>query len=417
MGDYMEIENQGVPLPTLGEGAARLSRTRYEALITNIYQGFLEASPWQSFLRLLREITDSDIASLMLRPGKPGERSLTLWDCAAFLPQETLEAARADQMQYDHLNPLVTTLIRTGGIFTLDQVISRTELVKTDFYNKLMLHYRLEHMVTMHFQDARGAPFFLGLINSPEKSNFTDFHKDLLLSLRPHIEYAMTAYNKITSEKSEKDVYSEALNRLSLGTIILDGCGKVLDMNAAAAVILQRSSCISLNKESLVVARPKFREEFTRLVKGAIAWHEKQLPDTYAEALRIECIDGNDVGVLIRSAPPSPWRQKQGEPSVIVHLEDFGQDESAPEQVVARLFGLTRSEARLAAMLASGFTLIGAAAKLGLTESSVRTYSKKIFAKMGVRRQAELVGVIKKSVAMLARPTPVPMPELNKVPA
>jgi len=42
-----------------------------------------------------------------------------------------------------------------------------------------------------------------------------------------------------------------------------------------------------------------------------------------------------------------------------------------------------------------------AAAKLGLTESSVRTYSKKIFSKTGAKRQAELVRLILKTVSLL----------------
>jgi DNA-binding CsgD family transcriptional regulator len=43
-----------------------------------------------------------------------------------------------------------------------------------------------------------------------------------------------------------------------------------------------------------------------------------------------------------------------------------------------------------------------AAADMGVTESSIRTYSKRIFAKTGISRQTELVRLILKSVAPLA---------------
>ena len=68
---------------------------------------------------------------------------------------------------------------------------------------------------------------------------------------------------------------------------------------------------------------------------------------------------------------------------------------------MAELFGLTESEALLATLLANGYTLGEAAAKLRLTESSVRTYSKKIFSKTGAKRQAELVRLILKTVSLL----------------
>jgi DNA-binding CsgD family transcriptional regulator len=72
--------------------------------------------------------------------------------------------------------------------------------------------------------------------------------------------------------------------------------------------------------------------------------------------------------------------------------------------LIARLFGLTSAEARLAALLADGMSLAEAAAALAISEGSARTYSKRIFAKTGVSRQAELVRLVLKSVAALAVP-------------
>lgn len=377
--------------------------TGIEEIITHIYQGSLEAKPWQSFLRCLRQKLDSDISALMLRPAKPGLASLTLWDCRTPPSPEQIKNAAAEHANLGYLDPLTSTLSRTGGIFTIDQVVPRETLAQSDFYLKLMKPHGIEHMVAMHFPEPSGAACFVGLMRGPEKKNFSDSEKQLLLALRPHLEHALKVHSLLKRSELEKEIYGEALNRLTIGTVILDGRGKVLEVNRAARNILQRSSCISLTDNHLMVAKSRYREEFNRLVSAAIAWREKQLPDTFVEALRVECPTGADVGLLIRAAPISGWYQNEGVPSVIIHLEDFEQDQRAPEQIVARLFGLTKSEARLAAMLASGLTLTDAAVKLNLTESSVRTYSKKIFAKMGVGRQAELVRLIMKSVALLAR--------------
>jgi len=379
------------------------SITSIEEIITHIYQGSLEAKPWQSFLRCLRQRTDSDISAMMLKPAKMGLASLTLWDCRNPPSQEQIRNAAAEHANLGYMDPLTTTLSRTGGIFTIDQVVPRDTLEETDFYCKLMRPYGVEHMVAMHVPEPNGAACFVGLMRSPEQKNFGDAEKQLLLTLRPHLEHALKVHALMKRNEMEKEIYGEALNRLTIGTIILDGRGKVLEVNRAAKNILQRSTCIALNDNHVMVAKSRYREEFNRLINAAIAWREKQLPDTFVEALRVECPTGADIGLLVRTAPTSSWYQNEGVPSVIIHLEDFEQDQRAPEQIVARLFGLTKSEARLAAMLASGLTLTDAAVKLNLTESSVRTYSKKIFAKMGVGRQAELVRLIMKSVALLAR--------------
>ena len=69
---------------------------------------------------------------------------------------------------------------------------------------------------------------------------------------------------------------------------------------------------------------------------------------------------------------------------------------------MGELFGLTATEARLAIRLADGLSLREAAELMEVTESTVRTYSKRIFGKTGVSRQSELVRLVLKSVVQLA---------------
>lgn len=63
--------------------------------------------------------------------------------------------------------------------------------------------------------------------------------------------------------------------------------------------------------------------------------------------------------------------------------------------VIAGLFDLTPAEARLAAAIASAHTPREAARRLGVTEATARTTLKRILAKTGTRRQADLVGLLK----------------------
>jgi len=63
--------------------------------------------------------------------------------------------------------------------------------------------------------------------------------------------------------------------------------------------------------------------------------------------------------------------------------------------VIAGLFDLTPAEARLAAAIAGGHTPREAAQRLGVTEATARTTLKRILAKTGSRRQADLVGLLR----------------------
>jgi DNA-binding CsgD family transcriptional regulator len=62
--------------------------------------------------------------------------------------------------------------------------------------------------------------------------------------------------------------------------------------------------------------------------------------------------------------------------------------------LVAALFNLTRSEARVARGILEGKPVNRLTIDLGLSAATVRSYLKSVFAKTGVRRQAELVSLL-----------------------
>lgn len=65
--------------------------------------------------------------------------------------------------------------------------------------------------------------------------------------------------------------------------------------------------------------------------------------------------------------------------------------QSLQADLVLKTLGLTESETRLAAQIIAGSSVKAASIELGLTEESARTYLKRVFSKLGISRQAELV--------------------------
>jgi DNA-binding CsgD family transcriptional regulator len=66
----------------------------------------------------------------------------------------------------------------------------------------------------------------------------------------------------------------------------------------------------------------------------------------------------------------------------------------ANEERLRRLYNLTRSEARLAEMLASGFALPAAARQLGVGQNTVRTHLQRIYSKTDTHHQSGLVALL-----------------------
>ena len=70
---------------------------------------------------------------------------------------------------------------------------------------------------------------------------------------------------------------------------------------------------------------------------------------------------------------------------------------------IAAALGISRAEARLARALGEGASLNAAAARLGLSVETARNYSKRIYARSGLRGQAALVRYLWCSALLLAR--------------
>lgn len=76
-----------------------------------------------------------------------------------------------------------------------------------------------------------------------------------------------------------------------------------------------------------------------------------------------------------------------------------------PEQKwLESLFGLTRTEARLASLLAGGATLEQATADMNIGMPTARTHLSRVLDKTGASRQAELVRIILRSPTLLLGP-------------
>ena len=77
-------------------------------------------------------------------------------------------------------------------------------------------------------------------------------------------------------------------------------------------------------------------------------------------------------------------------------LTPYAPVDHAPERArqLAVVFGLSPSEARVAAQIGGAKTIETAAASLGCATGTVRNHLKSIFSKIGVSRQAELVAIL-----------------------
>jgi pimeloyl-ACP methyl ester carboxylesterase/DNA-binding CsgD family transcriptional regulator len=200
--------------------------------------------------------------------------------------------------------------------------------------------------------------------------------------LAPHFERASDIHLALSELALERDGLEAALSRVPLGMAVLQADGTLVSMNRALLSLAKVGSDLHLDGNRLRV----------------------QPSDAYLKALQ-QVFDGEaqDVSLTLGSRGAAPrvsvWvsllRQgRHGVPPLALLLVASSQSRALSAEALAHMYALTPAEARLAQQLVLGAGLDEACQAQGVSINTGKTHLKRIFSKVGVRRQSELVQAV-----------------------
>jgi DNA-binding CsgD family transcriptional regulator/PAS domain-containing protein len=371
-----------------------------DELVELIYRGPLEARPWHGFLDALADRLGCLNAGIVLRLSRQGTPPIAIWGRPPAVSDAEARRIQATHAEIGHLDPLRNALSAPGAIHTLDEIMPRAALLENRFYREVLAPYGFERMLGMYIAEPGGWEGNIGVVNPLDRPDFGDAHRQLLLGLRRHIEQSLAIFARISREETELQALIDTLDRLTIGTFILGADGTVVRANSAARRLLAAREIVLQRDDRLALPDRAADAELQEILSAVRACPRARGAPPFVEAMRVESIAERHVGILVRAIDsPAPYRGGAA-PSAVVYVS-AARSTQPLERLVMQLFDLTPSEAHLATLLATGFSLAQAAEKLGLTENTVRTYCKTILSKVGVGRQADLIGLILRSVAVL----------------
>lgn len=170
-------------------------------------------------------------------------------------------------------------------------------------------------------------------------------------------------------------------------TIVLDHNGRVSFLTQTAEMLLGQG--FRIRHDRLEGEHPDTDLAFRQLAREASSSRRSMLRN-----FLIQRDDGRKPIVVM----PVHVRDRglHGLPGTRIILIMTDLELPLKEQAISlqELFALTRREAELAALLANSVTLIEAARRMRIEFNTARQMLKSVFAKVGVHRQAELVGLL-----------------------
>lgn len=360
------------------------------ALILALIDGAFETPLWSTFLEQLLRRTDAGYASLVFRP--PGLAPNTVYHLftGERFPPAVQQLYRESFYKRD---PTPYHQMREGRVYSLDELLKPGDPARDSYVREMLSPSGMNALRMMRVVEATGVNAWLSITR--RHGDFTETDDALLRSIAPYLRSVLRGFVALEQERVNALLSGEAIQRLNFGWIMLDADGRVLDSDAQAKTILGKSDALRLTPKGLLTAR-------SRSLNREIAATIKLLAtDTNARPRAMIIHEDPWLDMLLVRANRSSMSAKSA-PTVIAYVHGDNWLSADRCEQIAELFGLLPSEARLALALGRGMSIADAAMDLGLTVETARTYTKKIYAKMGARGQPDLVRFLHRSILGIA---------------
>lgn len=366
----------------------------FSALLKTLYAGPLEEPPWDSFLEAVCVAMKSMAVTLILEPPASEGPGYIINASGRLLP-----GSRFYREQFFSSDPFVK--LPEGQPVTISEFLPQEEFQTSEFNQLFLKPTGVRFILGLDF---RSNSDILGRFRVSRGDNSVDFgmeERALTALLLPHLRQSVEIFARLSRAASERTLYAGTLNQMAVGTIILDGHGKILDKDRIAEALLKQADgvssvggMLSLNDRA---ASARLHETIRRIAES-----ERKGERSLVEAIRVERPSGKrDFGLIVKPAPQPRYLDEQHIPGIVVFISDPDRHTAMAPAALAKLFGLTPAEAAFAVLLGDGLTLDEAAAEQSIARNTARAHLRSIFAKTGVSRQTQLVRLIVTSLAQL----------------
>ena len=295
-------------------------------------------------------------------------------------------------------------LMRTHNTVTDQALISQHDLQKEEIYPDLLVPMDTAriccHVVTVD-EDSTIPRTYLSLYRGAGSRPFSEEERRLLNLLGPHVGQALRlSYRLDFAEMSRQSAY-DALHEVRCGVVLLDVDKRIVFMN-------KRAEPLCAGKRGLLAGGPlvegmtlhaiRSREDarLQRAIDAALrALVPLQEHQTAVGKVAIHAPDGSTASVATVIPLPMSMRAPTGpQARVVVFVDDLSSKRSTDDELLGTLYGLSPAECRVARALLTGDQPKLIADRFGVSENTIRTQIKAVYAKTGTRRMAVLIKLL-----------------------
>lgn len=372
-------------------------------LIDRAYDAATNGDAWCALLEAMGHAVSCEAVGLNLQDLKGGPASVQCqigadpsWTAryeTYYAPRNIFLAARPD-------------LTFSGAIRNGEAIVPDHQAMRTEYFNDFLRPLALLHAIGMVPLKTGSVASLLSLMRRIGAPSFADADFALLGRFMPHLQRAITIRHRLEAVDLGRSAASEALDRMTIGVVILDGDGRAIFFNKQSETVLAQRDGLLLNRHGLACDRPGEGNVLRCLVAQACGTGagRELLPGGTLHVTRRP--PRRPLSVLVSPLRVRSFALASPSPAAVVFIGDPERKVEGIGPELRRLYGLTRAEAAVASLLLEGLRTDQLAARLGITLLTARTHVKRVLSKVDARTQADLVRVLLSGPAALRLQSP-----------
>lgn len=356
--------------------------------IRSIYDAATAPERWPSALQAIADCT-GDVGTVLLWLRDDGS--------VGTIVSPALEASHAEYIAHWAMRDTRAHRVMERGYHVSTDAVTDRDVVDDDevltlpIYTDYLVPHGLGWFAATNVAPEPRITVVISVQRRFDRPRFDDDELRLVSQLGRHVEQSLRLGIRLFDAEVRGDGLAQALSSMNIAIFGLDSLGRVTMSNPAGTAMLGKA--LQMRDGRLV---PQSRADRTAFA----AAHQRALRDgdpAEPKPILIGAPEDEDrlVAHFLPLGTPSMLAGAMlAETRVFVLVVGLDRNQPVDPTVLRDLLGLTLGEARIASLIGAGLQPRAVADHLGIAEETARTVLKRVFSKIGVSRQAELVALL-----------------------
>lgn len=365
---------------------------RFDSVVENLYRASVGDVPWVWAATLINEfIRTSGHSVTYFETSRGGQRPRIHWS-RFFVGAE--RRPDLEQSYFSSFYPRDEAVPRLVGLRDCELVhksdlYTDQEKKTSSAYNQYYRLYDAQDALYMGIDGPGDCDMIMCFVNSTEHGGWGHDQIKAIRRLAPHMRHFVRVRRALADATATSATLVNLFDNRQLGLIQLDRAGRILEANDRARDVLLKGDGLCDRGGELAARQKEEDRELRRLLAGAVPPFGDQGAGDFLKITRRKA-----AAPLILELHPARHMAAVTDSrqlGALVLIIDPANRPRIDPGLVADLLGLTPTESRVAVAIAAGQTVAGTAHELGCAEGTARTHLKRIYRKLGIRKQTELV--------------------------